>query len=67
MIYRVTEKVSKKKKGTPNKQRDNTDNFHLLKTELLSEANNLLLHLQRNDISFAFCLTRVVAGGEKGR
>lgn len=64
MIYRVTEKVSKKKR-TPNKYRDNADNFHLFKTKPFSEASNLLLYLQRNDIFFSFCLPRNAVGGER--
>lgn len=55
------------KKGTPNKQRDNTDKFHLFKTEPSSEANTFLLHLQRNDISFPFLGRRWVGEEEKGR
>ena len=51
------------KKKAPNKQMNNIDNFHLFKTEPLSEANNPLSHLQRNDISFPFsCFARTAAG-----
>lgn len=54
---------ARKKKKAPNKQTNNADNFHLFKTEPLSEANNLLSHLRRNDISFPFfCFSRTAAG-----
>lgn len=53
----------KKKKGAPNKQTNDTDNFHLFKTERFSKAYNLLSHLQRNDISFPFpCFARTADG-----
>lgn len=62
VIYGVTEKEPEKNKA-PNKQTNNADNFHLFKTEPLSEANNLLSHLRRNDISFLFsCFARTAAG-----
>lgn len=62
VIYGVTEKEPEKNKA-PNKQTNNADNFHLFKTEPLSEANNLLSHLRRNGISFPFsCFARTAAG-----
>ena len=62
VIYGVTEKEPEKKKA-PNKQTNNADNFHLFKIEPLLEANNLLSHLRRNDISFPFfCFARTAAG-----
>lgn len=52
-----------RKKKAPNKQTNNADNFHLFKIEPLLEANNLLSHLRRNDISFPFfCFARTAAG-----
>lgn len=58
----MTEKEPEKNKA-PNKQTNNADNFHLFKTEPLSEANNLLSHLRRNGISFPFsCFARTAAG-----
>lgn len=68
VIYGVTEKEPKKKKKAPNKQMNNTDNFHLFKTEPPSEANNLLSPLWRNGISFPFsCFARTAAGLGVGR